>query len=646
MVFTRVSIFLRGKGFYLALLAILILAGLLRAYHAGLYEMWLDEIVLHDSAIQMARHGVWAWLGNRSQYAGLEAHSPFSTYLIALPYLFSANPQTARIFVAFFGLLSILISAIMVKRYFGAKAALITATLFAVFPLLVDQGRWVWNPNLAAPFISLYLFTALLGYYEGKGRFQMIHFLCLSALIQTQAAYFSLLPLSMLAVVYSFWKLPKQRWTLLKRHVLALCLVLISFTPWAYGIYLFRTGAIQLSGVEVQEGSTGLVLGIPSLNQVWNSFASLNAGANFHLNTLAASSAHAAWWPDSSLNMLFELEAILLAGIILYFLWRCLLKDSHYYPAIFFIMLALWPLGFEFLAGTKKLSPSYMYPMTYAALPLLGIGLARLWQRHKITLFIPLLAFFLGHLWLSVAYLDWKARDPQILSLSEMQTLSETWLSESEEILVLENPGEELMYTRFEWRLYWSILGEAYPLRAVTALHSFPIAENGQMMVSPDYDTTIPELFGEGEIVDTGQRRFRYLEISPDDLPVPQFRPQQAAVYSDILEIEGLVVRPSDEDFDVFVLWTIRSLPEENLNFSIRLFDAEQQSYGQVDGLSLEAPLWRVGDRVLSRFQISRSPHTPDLENLHFEVVVYSYPEMQGYGTSSFFYNGNEGANQ
>jgi 4-amino-4-deoxy-L-arabinose transferase-like glycosyltransferase len=611
------------------LILIVLLAALFRFYQPGLYDLWFDEIIVQDMSIRMARQGDFTWVGNRSQFAGLDVHSPFTTYVMSLAYLFSPDPQVGRLFIAIFGLAAVVAMYYVMKHYFGRSAALWSALFVALFPLAIDHSRWVLNPNLSPVFTILWIGSGLHGYYEGNRHSQIAHWLFLSAVIQAQTALLIILPLSLLLVFYRWRIEPEQRKQIIKTTLLALALTAVTFIPWAIGIVGIKQGWLALPGLPINEGSSNPIISLPDWGMVWGGFSALAGGANFRLNTMNLSEARADWWPPLWLNLVFQAQAVLILLIIAWSSVQAYRKRHEAIPIVFISLVALWPLLYYLLAKTKVLSLMYMMPVSYAALALLGVGISELLKRYRILLIVPLI-FLAADLWVMSAYLNWYQVNPGLLSLSEMQGLVREWVDEGGEVIMLDNPDDESQFTRFEWQLYWRILAEQYPLRTVEHLHAFPIAPDGISLVAPDYDPTIPTLFAEGEIVPDFQRQFRHIVLTPDDLPPVNFVPTSEAVFGDLLTLQGVIAAEAQagELWNLIIIWQPLRVADSQYQFSLRLSDREGTRYGQVDGEALQTTIWRAGDTVVTQFQMRVAEEWSTDAGLHLQVLVYSWPAM------------------
>lgn len=136
------------------LLVILLFASFLRLYRISDYMTFLgdegrDAIVAKDIL-----HGQFTLLGPRAS-AGDFFLGPIYYYMMA-PFLFLSqlDPVGPAIMIALFGIATVFLVYYVGLKFFGVKAGLFAASLYAVSPLVIAYSRSSWNPN-AMPFFSL-----------------------------------------------------------------------------------------------------------------------------------------------------------------------------------------------------------------------------------------------------------------------------------------------------------------------------------------------------------------------------------------------------------------------------------------------------------------------------------------------------------
>lgn len=609
------------------LVAILLLAAALRMIQPSLYSTWIDELLITDSAMQLAQHGDWTWVGNPTSFEPVPAHSPLTTYLTALPLIFSPDWMLARLWVGLLGVVAVLGMYLMLQRYGGRVAAIMGATLLAVMPLAVDWGRFVWNPNYAPPFIVFWLFTGLLGYHEGHAKAQIIHWLLLSAIIQTQTALIVVIPLSFLLLVYALWHGKGQHRRLIRTTLIALTLTTLTLLPWLYGNIAVKQGEInfRVQVAPYRDGDIGFQS--VSFRQVAQTFSQLTSSTNFYKNTLNLSANRAWWWPSDSLQIVFGVQALVIAICVG---WGLVMgvRPRDKFPLLWLSLATIWSLIFLPLSSGKTLPVFYMMTTTFVSPAIFGLAFARLFAKKRYW-GILIIIFILAQLWLSLARLSWYQRDPNVLSVGEVQAMVSDWAQEGD-IVMLDEPTDEALFTRIEWDLYYNILAEQFPMRVIDNTHAFPIAPEGSILASIASGETIPAFFGDGDILYRPKRDFRYIFLSPNMLPQPHFVPDGSGNFGNILALSGIHSDSIEGGTfsEVLILWRVLNVTGQQIQFSLRLQDATGNGYGQVDGETLQPDVWQIGDTVLTRLTLSVSDTLPADAQIRFQLLVYTWPQI------------------
>ncbi|MCZ7541980.1 MAG: glycosyltransferase family 39 protein [Anaerolineae bacterium] len=217
------------RGEWLALALILLLAAVLRMGAPGITEFKRDEANMMMRALDLARGRDLPLLGLSSSVN--LPNPPVSVYLFAVPFLFSDSPLPATLYVGALNVLAVALTWALARRYAGARAALIAALLYAASPWGAIYARKLWAQDLLPPFAVLTVFTALLGYAEGRRWARIAHWPLLALAVQLHYAAASLVPLSALAL--ALW--PRR----IRRRELAAGLLLAALTalPAAAGAY-------------------------------------------------------------------------------------------------------------------------------------------------------------------------------------------------------------------------------------------------------------------------------------------------------------------------------------------------------------------------------------------------------------------------
>jgi 4-amino-4-deoxy-L-arabinose transferase-like glycosyltransferase len=190
------------RGEWLALALILLLAAALRLGAPGISEFKRDEATMMARALDLARGRDLPLLGLSSSVN--LPNPPLSVYLFAIPFLFSDSPLPATLYVGALNVLAVALTWALARRYVGVRAALIAALLYAASPWGAIYARKLWAQDLLPPFVVLTVFTALLGYAEGRRWARIAHWPLLLITVQIHYAAASLIPLSALAL--ALWR--------------------------------------------------------------------------------------------------------------------------------------------------------------------------------------------------------------------------------------------------------------------------------------------------------------------------------------------------------------------------------------------------------------------------------------------------------
>lgn len=151
----------------LSILSILFLAGFVRLYRIGDYMTFLGDEGRDMLVVRHILQGDITFLGPRAS-AGDFFLGPFYYYLITpFLWLFNYDPVGPAIMVAIFGIATVYLVFWVGRKFFGQKAGLIAALLYAVAPVVVRYSSSSWNPNVV-PFFTLLLFISLYFAFKNK----------------------------------------------------------------------------------------------------------------------------------------------------------------------------------------------------------------------------------------------------------------------------------------------------------------------------------------------------------------------------------------------------------------------------------------------------------------------------------------------
>jgi hypothetical protein len=168
-----------------ALLVLLILAagGYLRL--VDLETTWIggDQSGLLSVAMEFVNLGKLPLAANKSS-AGI-INPPLVEYLYALPLFLTGEIISVAWFTALANMVSVGLCYGFTRRFFGARAALMAAFLYAVSPWAVNFSRLIWNPT-TIPLFSTLALGCLIAYFSNSQRpgWLVGSLVCLACVIQ------------------------------------------------------------------------------------------------------------------------------------------------------------------------------------------------------------------------------------------------------------------------------------------------------------------------------------------------------------------------------------------------------------------------------------------------------------------------------
>ncbi|MBI3286743.1 MAG: glycosyltransferase family 39 protein [Chloroflexi bacterium] len=183
---------------------VLALALVLRLDSMEIVEFKLDEADTLRRAREIALGQVFPSTGQPISW-GIP-NGPAMSYLLAVPIRLSSNPIAAVAFHALLGVLAIIATYFVVRRFWGAGVALVAALLMASSPWIVFFDRKVWAQNL--PLLTvLMLYFALEAVIHRRRWALGAFFLVFGVQVQTQilASIHGIPVLAMLAIYRQRW---------------------------------------------------------------------------------------------------------------------------------------------------------------------------------------------------------------------------------------------------------------------------------------------------------------------------------------------------------------------------------------------------------------------------------------------------------
>ena len=206
------------------IIIILLIALFLRLYNLQYMEFKGDEAFNSIKALKFADNWEIPLTGSIGT-TGIN-EPPIFIYLLAIPYFFSKNQVMAAGFIALLNVFGILICYLLVKKFYGKRAALIASAFYAASPWQIIFSRKIWAQDLLAFFAIVFLYFIFNAVYEKK-KYHLIYALAaLGILIQIHlsALYFFLV--AAIAIIIHYKKLNK------KYLFIGIILFLLTFSPY------------------------------------------------------------------------------------------------------------------------------------------------------------------------------------------------------------------------------------------------------------------------------------------------------------------------------------------------------------------------------------------------------------------------------
>ncbi len=208
---------------------ILFIAAFLRFYQINTTEFDEDQAMVFRMAHDAIYHGL---IPATSNIASIRiVNPPAVIYLFMLPAAFSANPLWGVIYVGLFNIIAVLLTYIFVRRYFGRLAAAIASLLYATAFNPIYYSRFIWQQNLVAPFVVLFIFALFWGVVDRRKGWLFPALLLLGILVQLHETTIILSVPLLLALLLAPGTV---RWRDLALGVASLLLIFSTYLLWEF----------------------------------------------------------------------------------------------------------------------------------------------------------------------------------------------------------------------------------------------------------------------------------------------------------------------------------------------------------------------------------------------------------------------------
>lgn len=221
------KIFENKSGLFLFL--ILAFASFLRLYRIESYMTFLGDEGRDVLIVKHILEGDLVGLGPTASVGGFFLGPIYYYFMAPFLWLFNFSPVGPAVMVALFGIATVYLVYLAGKEFFGQKAGLAAAALYAVSPVVIAYSRSSWNPNLM-PFFSL---LSILVVYKAVAKNSWRLFVLLGILLGiTMQLHYLATFLIVIVVAYIATVNFKKIILLLKQYILVFLGFLIGFSPF------------------------------------------------------------------------------------------------------------------------------------------------------------------------------------------------------------------------------------------------------------------------------------------------------------------------------------------------------------------------------------------------------------------------------
>lgn len=233
-IFRSLNFIKKNKVYSLILILILIVGAFFRLYKISEYMTFLgdegrDALVVKRLLLDhdLVFVGPGTSVGN--MYLG-----PFYYYFMApFLFLFRFDPTGPAVGVALLGVLTIFFVWYLAYKWFGRRAGLTAALLYAFSPVVIIFSRHSWNPNIMPFFSLLVIYSTFKFWYEEKYSYIVLASLSFAICLQSHYLALVLLPFVGIFLLLSFIKSKKvgKQKELLKNFLISVVIFLLLMSP-------------------------------------------------------------------------------------------------------------------------------------------------------------------------------------------------------------------------------------------------------------------------------------------------------------------------------------------------------------------------------------------------------------------------------
>ncbi len=206
---------------------VLLVATFLRFYQLAFTEFDTDQAVLWNMTRVALTHGLIPANGNLASIGIV--NPPAFIYILMIVAVFTNNPLAGAGLMAALNVLAVLLTYLFTRRYYGRLAAFVAASLTATATVMLQYSRFIWQPNILAPLMVLYMLVLFRGAVARRtGWFAPALFL-LGLSIQLSGSSIYLAPALVVALVLGY---KTVRWRDLLLGALLFALLFSTYLVW------------------------------------------------------------------------------------------------------------------------------------------------------------------------------------------------------------------------------------------------------------------------------------------------------------------------------------------------------------------------------------------------------------------------------
>ena len=187
--------FVRQNPFESLVLMLFLLLGLfLRLYRIDEYLTFLGDEGRDARIIRDLLHGNLVFIGPQTSIGNMYL-GPLYYYLVAPALFFSRlNPVGPAVMVSLISVLTIFLTYLIARSWFGQRVALLSLIYFSISPVAIIYGRSSWNPNPMPLFSLIFVYSIYQSVIKGKFQFLLLSGVSLAFALQMHYLGLILLP--------------------------------------------------------------------------------------------------------------------------------------------------------------------------------------------------------------------------------------------------------------------------------------------------------------------------------------------------------------------------------------------------------------------------------------------------------------------